>query len=212
MRLRDYADVLRGGWVLMLVATAVGALIGWGLSAVQPRDYTATTDVYVSISDGADPNSLYQMGEYMRSQMVTYAALAQKPIVLNPVAEQMGGDMTADRLSEMVTVNVPSESYLMEIVVSSADARVSADASVAIAESMETQIEAVAPQYQDQPLIDLSVMDRPEAAPAPEAVPTGLWTAAGAIIGLVLGLLLAFLRHCLRHRDAPAGAQAAERA
>ena len=35
MQLRDYASVLRGGWMLMLAATAVGALIGWGLSAAQ---------------------------------------------------------------------------------------------------------------------------------------------------------------------------------
>lgn len=203
MKLSDYASVLRGGWVLILIATMLGALVGWGLSALQPRTYNSTTGLYVSISDGTDPTSLYQMGEYMRSQMVTYAALAEKRIVLDPVAEQLGGDLTTEQLADMVSVDVPSESYIMQVEVSSDDPQLSADASLAIAENLEAEVEGVAPQYQEQSLIDLSIVDRPETAADPESIPMGLWIGAGAIVGLVIGLLLAFLRHSVRSAPRP---------
>lgn len=198
MQLVDYGRVLRDGWLLLVIGVVLGALIGWAVSSLQPRQYTSTTGVYVSITDGTDPTSLYQMGEYMRSQMVSYAELAEKPIVLDPVVEQLGGEVSTEKLTDMVSVDLPSESYIMEIKASSADAQLSSAASLAIAESLENEVEAIAPQYSDQSLIDLSVVDPAQPAAEPDSVPTGLWVGGGAVLGLLAGLLLAFMRYSAR--------------
>ncbi len=198
MRLADYLKVLRGGWALLLIGTLLGALVGWGLSALQPRNYTSTTGMFVGIADGTDPTSVFQTGEYMRAQMVSYSELAERPVVLEPVIDELGADLTVEELAEMVTVDVPAESYIMDVEVRSDDARFSAEASEAIAESLETQVEESAPSFQDQPLIDLSIVQHPAEADEPETVPWALWVGAGAVVGLILGLLLAFLRWSLR--------------
>lgn len=198
MKMADYLKVLRGGWAFLLIAALLGALVGWGLSALQPRNYTSTTSLYISISDETDPASVFQMGEYMRSQMVSYAELAERPIVLEPAAEKIDADITAEELSALITVDAPAESYIMDVVAESDDPMLSAAASEAVAESLETQVEDVAPQFQDQALVDLSIVERPTPAEHPETVPWALWVGAGTVVGLVLGLLLAFLRWSIR--------------
>ncbi|MCY1684132.1 YveK family protein [Kocuria sp. SL71] len=197
MNLTDYLKVLRGGWVFLLIGALLGAIAGWGLSALQPRNYTSTTGLYISVADGTDPTSVFQLGEYMRAQMVSYSELAERSVVLEPVIEELNLDVTVEELAGMTTVEVPAESYIMDVEVESDDPHFSSAVSEAVAESLETQVEGTAPSFQDQALIDLSIVQKPEVAESPDTVPWALWVGAGAVIGLIVGLLLAFLRWSL---------------
>lgn len=203
MTLRDYVVVLKRGWMAVVICALVGALIGWGLAAMQPRQYSASSGLYVSIADDGDPSSVYQMGEYMRSQMVTYSEFAHMPVVLDPAVNEIDADVTSEELADMISVEIPSESYVMEITATASDPNITAQASQAVANNLSRTVEDLAPQFDNRPIVTLQPIREAATPKEPVQVPRGLWAGAGLLVGVVLGLLLAFALSALRQNPAP---------
>lgn len=201
MTLREYFLILKQGWVAILICTVLGVIAGSGLAAAQPREYESAAGIYVSIADNSDPGSIFQMSEYTRSQMVTYADLAHAPATLDAARKKMETSLTNEELSEMVSVDIPSESYVMEVKARATDPQLSQEAAQAAADSLKTTVEDLAPQHENQPVVIMESI-RPATVPdSPETTPWSLWAGAGAIIGLILGLLIAFGINAIRHEQ-----------
>ncbi|MDO4255052.1 MAG: Wzz/FepE/Etk N-terminal domain-containing protein [Kocuria sp.] len=203
MTLRDYIVILRQGWIAIIVCSVLGAMTGWGLAAMQPREYTATSELYVSIADDGELSSIFQMGEYMRSQMVTYSELADTPVVLDSAREKMDQPVSNEELSQMVSVTIPSESYVIEVNANASDPKLSADAAQAVADSLSEAVADLAPEYDNRSVVTLRSIRQAETPQDPAQVPWTLWAGAGLVIGAIIGLLLAFVKHALR-QDRPA--------
>ena len=106
MELRDYFTILRERWVVVLVCTLIGTLGAGLLTLVTAPTYQATSQIYVSVQtqDGSTQN-LAQGSSFSQSQVVGFADLATSPLVLQPIVDANGLDLTSEQLANRVAAS-----------------------------------------------------------------------------------------------------------
>lgn len=194
MTIVDFFRLLRANLLLLLAATLVGALLGWGYAALQPRLYASESTGFIGANTAAD--SLIAGGLPGEQRAQSYLALTNSPAVLDRVAaetgQDAGGSLTASVVEGSNLIRVRATSTDPETAARLANSALQATADVAAEVDPGSPIRVV-------PLSDA----RPASAPySPSTLRTVL---AGALAGLVVGGLLALLRRLLdtkvRHRS-----------
>mgnify|MGYP003521036884 CR=1 FL=1 len=202
MELRDYFTILRERWVVVLVCTLIGTLGAGLLTLVTAPTYQATSQIYVSVQtqDGSTQN-LAQGSSFSQSQVVGFADLATSPLVLQPIVDANGLDLTSEQLANRVAASVKLNTSLIDITATAATAQEAAFISNAVAESMST----VLPELQ-RPLDAATspvriTVTRAAAEPSGQASPNRrLNMAVGVLLGLAVGVGIAILRTVLDTR------------
>ena len=224
MNLSQYVRCLKRFWLLVLLATVVGALAGITSALVVPKSYESQSEVFVNVANPRSVTDL-QMGEqFAVARAGSYAKVATTSSVLRPVVEHLHLEDTPEELAaqNVVVTNQPNTA-MITITATGDSAQQAADLAQATAQSLVTvsrSLETV-PQSQDglQPAsVKLNVVQRaavPEKAAGPSAAVN---TALGALVGLVVGLLLVLWRgrptvqRRTSHRAETSTARAHERA
>lgn len=202
MDLRDYLNILRERWILVLACVLGGILAAGVFTLATTPSYQSTSQIYVSVQtqDGST-QGLAQGSTYSQSQVAGFADLATSPLVLDPVIQELGLDLTAAELAPRVAASVRLNTSLINITVTSEDPSEAAAFSDAIASTMSV----VLPELQ-RPL-DAAVSPvritttRTAAIPQDQASPdTKMNLALGLLLGLALGAGAAVLRTTLDTR------------
>jgi polysaccharide biosynthesis transport protein len=108
--LADYFGWLRRRWWILVIGVIVGAVAATGLTAIQPRTYTAKTKVLVqSIDLDGDTTSTVKVN------LDTEAQVIRSVVVANRVRELMRTADSPERLLAGVTVTVPPNSQVLEV-------------------------------------------------------------------------------------------------
>jgi capsular polysaccharide biosynthesis protein len=120
-RLRDYAQIVRSGWIVILCATALSAGIGWlGWQTAKPV-YQASTTLFVITPGSATPLDAYYGQLTAVSRVQTYQQLAQSSQVTSRTIDQLGLAETTEELAAQISV-APTTSALLDVVVTGTDA------------------------------------------------------------------------------------------
>ncbi|HET6735163.1 YveK family protein [Mycobacterium sp.] len=120
-RLRDYARIVRNGWIVILCATALSAGIGWlGWQTAKPV-YQASTTLFVITPGSATPLDAYYGQLTAVSRVQTYQQLAQSSQVTSRTIDQLGLAETTEELAAQISV-APTTSALLDVVVTGTDA------------------------------------------------------------------------------------------
>ena len=200
MNLSQYVRCLKQLWLLVLLATVVGALAGIASTLVVPKSYESQSQVFVNVANPRSVTDL-QMGEqFAVARAGSYAKVATTNSVLQPVVDRLHLEDTPEELAaqNVVVTNEPNTA-MITITATGDSAQQAANLAQATAESLVSVsrgLETV-PQSQDglQPAnVKLNVVQRaavPEKAAGPSAAVN---TALGALVGLVVGLLLVLWR------------------
>lgn len=203
MELRDYLRILHRNWILILALTILGGAGAYGYSLLQTPTYEANTQLYVSVrSDSSGVSELAQGTTFARQAVVSFVDVVDSALVLDRVIDDLNLDTTAQQLARSIEASSPTNSVLISIRVSDANAERAAN----IANSVGTNFANVVVNQLEKPdgaaasLVKVETIE-PALVPVTPAAPhTPLNVILGVIIGLALGLGIAILRSVLDTR------------
>ncbi|KAA9393137.1 polysaccharide biosynthesis protein [Kocuria coralli] len=195
MTLTRYLKALRRLWMTVLIATAVGLVLGLGSALILPKSYEAQSTIFVNVSESTTVQDL-QMGEqFAQARAASYAAIGTSSRVLDPVAEEIGGDVDASALAEDVTVTNSPNTAVITVTGTDGDAQRAADITAATAESLvRASAELEGASDSDSSPVQLSIMQEAVVPEDPAAPSVPLNLLVGAVVGLVVGLLIVLAR------------------
>lgn len=201
MSQHQYLAGFRRYWYIVVIATIIGAMGGWGLSQLAKPVYTATSSLYFSLNFGGSANDLNQGSTYTQNQMLSFAQLAESPLVLNPVIDQLDLSTTPKDLANAIGVSTPQNTVILELSVADPDPAEAAKIANAVSASLSDMVEQIAPKtVSGGSTVSVRVI-QPAAVPQDPSSPnTRLNLVAGLVIGLLLGSLIIVLRVLLDTR------------
>lgn len=203
MELREYADLFKKSWLLIVIMSLLGLGAGAAATLLMTPKYESRTQIYVSTRwDAEDSWEMVQGADYSSQAVYSYIQVVPSGAVLDPVIAQLGLDMTTAELAENVTASTAPDSVLLDIVATSPSAQQSADIANAVGESLKevvrTQLEPASPAETSRvTLTTTQVALIPEDPEQPKPV---LNLALGLVAGFVLGYIVALLRRVLDTR------------
>lgn len=196
MDIRDYMQLVRRRWRLILAAVLVFTALGALVTVLTPRQYEARAQLYVSTAGAGSVTDLAQGGNFTQRQVATYADLVTSPLVLQPVIDQLSLGESTTELAAQVAANVPPDTVLIDVLVSDEDANRSAlianTVSVQFADTID-ELESVGDSSGSA--VKATVV-RQALVPTDPSWPRPLLNIGlGLLLGLLVGLSVALLRH-----------------
>lgn len=201
--LHDYVRVLRRNWVLIVSLTLVGLLAGGAASVLVKPTYTAETQLFVAIQNSGSAQELQQGNSFSQARVQSYVKTVTTPIVLQAVIEDLGLEVSADRLADKITASTNLNTVLINITVADTSPVQAAAIAQAVARSLVDAVDNLEkPKAGGDSPVSLSIITPAEAPDAPSAPNTRLNLLIGVLVGLILGVVGAILRTALDSRIA----------
>lgn len=189
MELSEYIRILRKNWVIIVVAITAGIGLSAAFSFTRTPLYESSSTLFVQSQAGATITELQQGTRFTESRMATYASIATKPIVLEPVIEELGLDVSPRELAENVTATTPSNETLITVTAVDPDPDQAAVISNAVADSLTEAVETIeTPNGADMSPVRVTRVERAEAAETPASPDIPLNLTLGALIGIALAI------------------------
>lgn len=204
MELRDYIRILHKNWIIILVLTVLGAGAGAAYSLAQTPQYQSSTQVYVSVrSEGAATGDLVQGTTFARQIVASYVEVVPTALVLEPVIEQLGLDMSVGQLAGKVSATAPLNTVNLIISVTDSDPERAAEIADATAASLtaavQTTLERPAGEGGASP-VQLTTVQPAVVASKPVSPNIPLNVVLGILLGFAAGIGIAVLRTVLDTR------------
>lgn len=181
--------------------TLLGIFAGGGVSVLTKPTYTSETQLFVAIQNSGSVQELQQGNTFSQARVQSYVRTVESPIVLQPVIDALGLDVTADELAENVTASTDLNTVLINI--SAADSSPVRAAAIAqsVADSLVAAVDKLEkPKTGGASPISLSITKPAVAPTSPSAPHTNLNLVLGLLTGLMLGVGTAVLKTTLDSR------------
>lgn len=214
VELQQYLTILKERWSTAAIAAVLVLAVVSTLTLTRTPTYTATNRVFVQTEAGGSVSERSSGVNFASQQIITYADLAKTPIVLDPVIEELGLDLTADELADRISTTIPEDTLIIDITASSVDPEVASAIANATSESLRTQVSALEAPTQEAAatgtteegleavpstveLTEISAAATP-SSPASPNIPRDL--ALGVLLALLAGLAAAVVLDFLDNR------------
>jgi capsular exopolysaccharide synthesis family protein len=115
MELDRYLAALRRSWALVLALAIGSAAASFVWSSSQPDVYRSSSAVFFQVSGAENTSALLQGSNFTQNQVRSYAELATKEVVLQPVVQALGLESTPQSLAKSIDVSVPLDTAIVEI-------------------------------------------------------------------------------------------------
>ncbi|MBG6184965.1 capsular exopolysaccharide synthesis family protein [Arthrobacter sp. CAN_A214] len=201
MELNDYLRILRRNWLLITVCALVGLLIGAVASfAVRPT-YAAETKLFVAINNSGSVQELQQGNTFTQARVQSYVETVDTPLVLQPVVDSLGLDVTPGALAQKVTATADLNTVIITIAAEDTSPVQAAAIAQATADSLVESVGGLeSPSEGGTSPVKLSVITPATAPSEPSAPNTRLNLALGLLVGFAGGISAAVLRTTLDTR------------
>jgi capsular exopolysaccharide synthesis family protein len=203
MNAHRYLTAIRRSWYIVVVGAVVGLLMGWGLTHIATKQYTASANMYFSLSAaaGGDANDINQGSTYTQNQMLSFAQLATSTVVLQPAIDKLGLDETPAQLAKKIVVTTPQTTVILEIAATDTNARTSAQIANAVAHSLSNAVSELAPlSTNGKPSVEARIIQPAVAPVGPSSPKKQLDILAGLLLGILVGIIVMALREILETR------------
>ncbi|WP_432498833.1 YveK family protein [Kineococcus gypseus] len=216
MSIGELWQVVRRRRVVLAVFALVPLLLAVVGTALLPRTYEATAQVYVSVPpDPQDPGRVYDGSAYAQSRAESYALLARTRAVTEPVVSATGFEGTPEDLAAQVSASVPLDTVLIELTVSDASAQRAAELADAVGEQLTRTVGELEGGAGALSAVELTLV-QPATVPSSPASPSwplgiGLGVVAGLALGLAAALVAESLSAASRRTGGTAGGAPARR-
>lgn len=197
MTLADRLRVLQRGWTTILLFCLLGGAGGMATALLSTPRFDATAEVFLSVAENPTPLDSLASTIYAQTRILSYATVATDPVVLKPVATDLGLDETIDELAGRVTATPDSGSLVIEIVASSRFNTEAADLANAVADQLvdviELQLESE--MTEEGSNLTAQVLERasvPPSAAFPLILPS---LGTGLLVGALIGFGMMLTRH-----------------
>jgi polysaccharide biosynthesis transport protein len=197
VELAEYLTVLRKYWLSIFLVVLAGAAAGGLVSLVMAPTYTATTSIFLSVQSGGSALELQQGSTYAENQVASFAVVASKPIVLEPVIQELGLRTTPDDLAKEVTAGAKTGTAIIEVAVTGRNAEQTAELANAVSKQLVSTVAELSPLgTKDTDAVKATIV----AAAAVPTEPTSPKLFLNLVLGLLAGLLLGVGQAVLRDR------------
>jgi polysaccharide biosynthesis transport protein len=137
--------MLGAKWLLIVLAGLVGVATALAIAAAQVPKYTATADVFVTVTSGQSTGDLAQGGTFSQDQARNFAAVVPREKVLGPVIAELGLNTTLDDLRKQIDVEVPLNTSLITIKATDPSPQMSAQLANAVARYLKQAVADLSP-------------------------------------------------------------------
>jgi len=201
MEIRDYFRILRSRWLPILAITVGGATVGLSLSLLKTPIYQATSVVFVSTQSATSVSDLNQGNNFTQQVVQSYADIVTRPIVLRPVIDKLGLDVTAEELAKRVAASAAINTVVIEITADDRSPKTAADIANEVGSSLTQVVQQLTPATENSTApVKVTVVQDATVPTSPSSPNTPLNIILGVLIGIVAGLGYAFLRSLLDTR------------
>lgn len=163
--------------------------------------YTAETQLFVAIQNSGSIQELQQGNTFSQARVQSYVGTVGTPVVLQPVIDSLGIDLTSEELAKMVTASSDLNTVLIRITVEDISAVRSAAIASAVADSLVHAIDTLEkPKTGGTSPVSLSIIS-PAKAPLSPSGPNAIMNLGlGLITGLLIGVAGAIAKTALDQR------------
>lgn len=191
----DYLRIARRSWILIVAAMLIGLLLGGAVSILTKPTYSADTQLFVAIQSSGSVQELQQGNTFSQARVLSYVKTVDSPVVLQPVIETLGLQVSPEELATKVTATSESSTVLINITVSDHSPVQAAAIAQAVATSLIGAVDTLEkPKDGGSSPVSLSII-KPATAPASPSAPNSrLSLALGLLIGLGVGIAASILR------------------
>ncbi|WP_216851631.1 polysaccharide biosynthesis tyrosine autokinase [Herbiconiux sp. VKM Ac-2851] len=192
----DYIRAIRKGWIFIVIFTLLGVATAAVLSIVRTPEYQSTSKVFVSVQSMGSISDLTQGNSFLQNQVQSYADVVNTPLVLQPVIDTLGLDMSVSDLSSTIVATSPSDTVIVEITAANPNPEDAARIANAVASSFESAVgNLVPPNAEGVTPVKITVLQAASVPALPSSPNVPLFVAVGTLVGLVIGLGLAISRY-----------------
>lgn len=201
MGLTDYLQVLRKFWISIVALTLLGIAAGAAASLLATPTYTSSVSLYLTVQSGDSPAELSQGSSYTERQVKSFAQIAESPIVLQPVIDELGLSVSPAALAQQVSVTVPANTSILNVAVVDTDAQRAAATASAVGDQLIETVARVSPKDGTGKASVEANMIKPATVPSSWTTPKVFQNLAlGLLLGLLVGVGQALLRTVLDTR------------
>lgn len=188
MNFSETFALLRSRWVTVVVFVLVGVIVSSVYVLVSPREYSASTRLLVSASTGSNGSDLAQGGTFSQQQARNYSSIATSEIVLQPVINALGLDLTVNALGRKVSSTIPLNTSVISIEVTDQSPVRSAAIANSVTTSLANTVERlVPPDSTGRSPVDITVVQTATVPSRPSSPNAVVALGAGVFTGLLLG-------------------------
>ena len=194
MDIRDYLRVVRASWALLVLGLVLGAAVAGGVSLLLPKQYTVSSQLFVSTPGAPDLATAVSGNQYSEQKVASYAALLTSKDLATSVIDDLGLDRSPQALIEQIEASVVQDTTILDVEVTDPSPQLALDIARSINAEFRTLVRRLETPDGDSSPIRVTIVATPEAPEAPSSPAVVPNTVLGAIIGLVLAGLVAVLR------------------
>lgn len=201
MDLQQYLQTFRKYWrsTLAVLLLCTGAAVAF--TYVQTPKYSSTSSALIAVDTAASAGELSSGAIYAERQVSSFVALADSALVLEPVIDELGLDVTPQALRSRVSVSAPAGTSIVDVTVTDTNAGRASEIANAITASLKNVTSDVVPTGPDgDEIVTVTVVEPATESSRPVSPRPVLNIALGLIAGLVLGLGQALVRRLLDSR------------
>lgn len=197
MELSAYLRAIRRGWLLILLATILGAGVSWVAYALTPKEYSSSVDFYVSTPQ-TEGTSAQSGGQFAQSRVNSYILLLSSEQLARRVIASTGVDLGPRDLGAEVTATAE----LSTVVVTATVTDRSASRSLQIAQGLADNFNLLVDELDNQgkkanAIVVIHVVSGPTLHAGHVSPIWNRYLGLGLAAGLLLGLVIAVLRELL---------------
>lgn len=201
MELKDYLRILQRSWMLVAACALIGLLIAGAASLLDKPTYTSETKLFVALQKSDSVSELQQGNAFTQARVLSYVKTATTPVVLQPVIDSLGLDVTARDLATKVSATSEANTVLISISVSDESPVQAAAIAQAVSSSLIDIVnELEKPSQGGTSPVKLSIVTPAVAPTSPASPNVRLNLILGTLGGLGIGLAIAVLRAVLDTR------------
>ncbi|WP_424348220.1 YveK family protein [Kocuria sp. CH-021] len=197
----EHLIALQRSWRIVAICTILGIAAGLLAALLEAPSYRATTSVLLVPSATVGKDDLGSVNSFMNSQIHSYAALTDSPMVLDPVLTETGLSVSHRDLAKRVSAEVPVDTLVVEIHTSASDPAEAANLANSVARHLTDAVGEVAPVGDaGAPTVELETVGAAAPPEQPDSPNKRLRLAVGTAAGLLVGILVAVARHAVSLR------------
>lgn len=201
MELQDYLRIVRHYWRSFLSTALLCISLAAGFTLLQSPTYTASSSIFLSVEGGGTAGELSQGASYAERQVKSYVNVATTAMVLQPVIDDLGLELTPAQLAQRMTVSSPTATSVIDIAVNDGDPELATRIANAVAASLQQAVVELTPEGPDGTgMVAASVIDPAVVPSTPTSPRPANNLALGALLGMLLGFGQALLRSLLDTR------------
>ena len=200
--LNGYLDLLRRRWLPLAVATVATVVLSLLVTAAAPREYRASTRLFVNIPAAVDVREALQGVQLSAQLLESYAEIATSRSSADAIAARLGGKVSAGEVRSRLSAEPQPDTLLIDLVVLDEDRGRARETADAAAEVLTQSIKDLGPSPERS--IEARIIDRAVVSADPVSPRPLRNLAAGLVLGLLAGVALAFAVEGLSAAPSPA--------